>query len=247
MSAKPAVRLIRNRFLKALPAFERRRIVAELEMVDMPRARSVSEPGQPMKHVYFPETCMVSVVSTTGTGACIEVGIIGCRGMAALPVFLGSDYNLVESFVQVPGRAGRIPAETFRASAGPGTALYEQSLRYTSFFLQQIARSAACNALHRLEQRCARWLLLTAEELGRQDFSLTHEYLAEMLGVRRASITDIAAEFSQRGLVRYSRGRVRIMDARALARAACECYRMLSEEAERMLSGSSRRAASSSH
>lgn len=245
VSTKAAIRLVRNRFLKALPAFERRRIVAELEMVDMPRAKSVTEIGQPMKFVYFPETCMVSVVSTTRSGTSIEVGIIGCRGMAALPVFLGFDDNLVESFVQVPGRAGRIPAETFRASAGPGTALYEQSLRYTSFFIQQVARSAACNALHRLEQRCARWLLLASEELGRHDFSLTHEYLAEMLGVRRASITDIAAEFSQRGLVRYSRARVRIIDVRGLSRAACECYRMVSDEAERMLSAPRKRGASS--
>lgn len=207
----------------------------ELEIVELPRQQQVTQPGLPVRWVYFPETCMVSVVSTMQSGACIEVGIIGRRGMTALPLFLKSDQSLMESFVQVAGRAARLPAEAFQRSAAPGTALYERSLRYVNYFLQQVARSAACNALHRLEQRCARWLLLTAEEVGRPDFSLTHEYLAEMLGVRRASITDTAAEFSDRGLVKYSRARVHIIDVPGLARAACECYRLVSDEAEKML------------
>jgi CRP-like cAMP-binding protein len=185
-----------------------------------------------MRWVYFPETCMISVVSTLGNGACIEVGVIGRRGMAALPVFLDSEYNLMEAFIQVPGRAARVPAEVFLSTSAPGTALYARGLRYTSYFLQQMARSAACNALHRLEQRCARWLLLAADELGRADFSLTHEYLSEMLGVGRASISDLAAEFSDRNLVKYSRGRVHIIDSDGLARTACECYRLITREAE---------------
>lgn len=247
MSTKPTAKLLRNRILKSLPAAESRRLLRELEIVDLPRQHPVSEPGRKMSWVYFPESCMISVVSTMRTGACIEVGIIGRRGMAALPVFLASEHHLMESFVQVPGRAGRLPAEAFQSNAVPRTALYDRSLRYASYFLQQVARSAACNSLHRLEQRCARWLLLAADELGRTDFSLTHEYLAEMLGVRRASVTDVASEFSERGLVEYSRGRVRIVDPKALARAACECYALVTEEAERMFAtGAGRRLASAS-
>jgi CRP-like cAMP-binding protein len=244
--SKPLPKLVRNRILKSLPPAESRRLLRELEILELPRQHPVTEPGQKMRWVYFPESCMISVVSTMKTGACIEVGIIGRRGMAALPVFLGSEDHLMESFVQVPGRAGRVPAEAFQSNAVPGTALYERSLRYASYFLQQVARSAACNSLHRLEQRCARWLMLTADELGRADFSLTHEYLAEMLGVRRASVTDVASEFGERGLVEYSRGRVRIVNPDGLAKAACECYRLVSAEAERMFASAAGRRQSAS-
>jgi CRP-like cAMP-binding protein len=242
--SKATPKLIRNRLLKGLPASERRPILAELEILDLERHAGISRAGQPMTHVYFPESCMISVVSTMGNGSCVEAGIIGSRGMSALPVFLDAPDHLLDSFVQVPGRAGRIPAEVFRRSAVTGTTLHSLSLHYASFFLEQVARSAACNALHRLEQRCARWLLLASDELGRPDFSLTHEYLAEMLGVRRASVTDVAAELSQRRLVEYSRGRVRIIDARGLAKAACECYGLVTRAAERMLARGRQRAAS---
>jgi len=246
-TTKTTVKLVRNRILNALPPGERRALLRELEMLDLPRQASISRAGEPMTDVYFPETCMVSVVSTMSNGSCIEAGVIGIRGMAALPVFLDSKEHLLDSFVQVPGRAGRMSADAFRRRARPGSALYALGLRYASYFMQQVARSAACNALHRLEQRCARWLLLTADELQRSDYSLTHEYLAEMLGVRRASVTDVAAELSERGLVKYSRGRVRIVDAPALAKAACECYRLVSAEAERMLAGRSAQSTAATH
>ena len=243
MSSKAEVKLVHNRILESLPAAERRQILRELEIVELPRQTSISRAGEPMTDVYFPETCMVSVVTTMRNGSCVEAGVIGARGMAALPVILKSEEHLLDSFVQVPGRAGRLSADTFRRASAPGTALHDLSLRYASIFLQQVARSAACNALHRLEQRCARWLLLAADELQRVDYSLTHEYLAEMLGVRRASVTDVASEFSERGLVEYARGRVRIVDARGLAKTACECYHLVTREAERLLGGTGDRAA----
>jgi len=228
------MKLVRNRLVRALPPAERRRLTRELEIVELPRRKAISEAGQRMRHVYFPENAMISVVSFTREGSVVEVAVIGRGGMAAIPIFLGSEENPLDSFVQIPGRAARLSAERFRALASPGSALYDLSFRYITFFLQQIARSAACNALHRLEQRCARWLLLASGEIGSRKFSLTHEFLSEMLGVRRASVSDVAAEFSARGLVKYQRGRVEIVDPQGLGRVSCECYRDILEEADRI-------------
>jgi CRP-like cAMP-binding protein len=228
------MKLVRNRLVQALPAAERRRLTRDLEMVDMERNTTIAEAGQSVRQVYFPETAMVSVVSSTRDGLTVEVGVIGRSGTTGIPVFLASEENALDSFVQIPGRAGRISAERFRDYAAPGTALAELSLRYTNFFLQQIARAAACNVLHRLEQRCARWLLLASEEVGSREFSLTHEFLSEMLGVRRASVTDVAAEFSERELMKYRRGRVKIVDPKGLEQASCECFRDIFDERDRV-------------
>jgi len=228
------MKLVRNRLVQALPTAERRRISRELEIVDLPRRKTITEAGQGARYVYFPETAMVSVVSFTRDDLSVEVGIIGRSGTTAVPVFPASDEDALDSFVQIPGRAGRLPAESFRLYARPGTGLYDLSFRYTNFFLRQVARSAACNALHRLEQRCARWLLLAGEEVGSQEFSLTHEFLAEMLGVRRASVTDVAAAFSERGVVKYRRGRVKIIDPQALGKISCACYRDILEDEDRI-------------
>ena len=224
----------RNRLLASLPAAELERLRPHLETVRFEQRELLFDAEQPIRHVYFPETTVVSIVSTLRNGNAVEVATAGCEGMAGLSVFLGTDTSSTRAFAQVPGVAWRLDATAFAelASTGP---LHLLMLRYTEAFLTQVAQTAACNGAHLVEERCARWLLMTHDRVDGDEFPLTHEFLAFMLGVRRAGVTVAMRALQDAGLVRYSRGWVTVVDRTGLERTSCECYRAVRAHFERLM------------
>lgn len=210
-----------------------------LERVRLEQRDIVHEPGQSISHVYFPETAVLSLVSTMQNGATVEVGTAGCEGMVGLSVLLAEDVSTVRTLAQIPGAVERMTAEEFTHLASVPGAFHRTLLRYTQAFLTQVAQTAACNGAHLVEERCARWLLMTHDRVDGDDFPLTHEFLAFMLGVRRAGVTVAMRSLQEAGLVRYTRGRVSISDRVGLEAASCECYRVVRAHFERLLPSAS--------
>lgn len=226
---------IRNRLLGALPLESYERIRPHLELVRLEQRETLFETRKPISHVYFPETAVVSLVSILRGGATVEVGTAGCEGMAGLPLFLGDDSSSIRAFAQISGSAMRIEAAAFiRLASAPG-AFHRLLLRYTQAFIAQVAQTAACNASHLVEERCARWLLMTHDRVAGDRLQLTHEFLAFMLGVRRAGVTVAMGELQERGLIRYTRGHVEVRHRSGLEAAACECYATVRAYFDRLL------------
>jgi CRP-like cAMP-binding protein len=218
----------RNRLLGALPQADVTALLPHLELVRLEQHHPCFGPAQPIDSVLFLETAVISLVTTFEDGSLVEVGTAGCEGMVGLPTFLGDPACTISGFTQIPGTAVRIDAGTFARLAAPPGALHEMMLRYTQAFLMQVSQTAACNASHLLEQRCARWLLMTHDRVEGDEFPLTHEFLAFMLGVRRAGVTLAMRALQDAGFVRYTRGHVTIVDRGGVERASCECYRVVS-------------------
>lgn len=225
----------RNRLFASLPGEELSRILPFVEHVELEQRVHLLEQEQPIRHVYFPETAVISVVSTMQRGGVVEVGTAGCEGMVGLPVFLGDDISPVRAIVQIPGAAARMDAAVFaRLSATPG-AFHRLMLRYTEAFLIQVAQTAACNGAHLVEERCARWLLMTHDRVHGDEFPLTHEFLAFMLGVRRAGVTLAMRALQDAGVLRYGRGWVAVADRARLETYSCECYGVVKAHFDRLM------------
>lgn len=235
MTAVIAAPALGNRLLDALPAHERDYIHPLLERVALPHRAVLHDLAQPITDVYFPESCVASVITTLRKGDTIEVGTVGSEGIAGLPIFLGDSSGTLRTIVQVPGTAYRVSVGAFAEIAAPTRPLHQLLLRYTSAFLMQVAQTAACNSEHRLEQRCARWLLMTHDHADRDDFPLTHEFLAFMLAVRRPGVTVAMHALRDAGLVQYTRGSVQIIDRSGLEDASCECYDVVRSHYDRLL------------
>ena len=222
-----------NRLLSALPTAALEALRPRLERVELQQREALFEPDKPIPFVYFPVTTVVSLTNVLHDGGTVEIGTSGREGMAGLPVFLGDDAGTMRAFAQVPGTALRIEAAAFaELSKGPGP-LHALMLRYTQAFLTQVVQTAACNGAHLVEQRCARWLLMTHDRVDGDEFPLTHEFLAFMLGVRRAGVTLAMGGLQDARLVRYVRGRVTVTDRAGLERASCECYQVVRAQYER--------------
>jgi len=225
----------RNRLLSALTPTDVERIAGRLEVVDLPTGVLLSEPGRPLDHVYFPTTAVVSVVNRMSTGDTVEVGTIGNEGLVGLAVFLDADVDSSHALVQVAGEGARLPVETFKEIAHGSSPFERGVLRYTQAFLTQVSQTASCNRVHSLEQRCARWLLTTHDRVGRDTFALTHEFLSQMLGVRRAGVSVAAGHLQRAGAIKYLRGRVTVVDRTLLERASCECYAVVRAVFDRLV------------
>jgi CRP-like cAMP-binding protein len=230
-----AARPLRNRLLADLPPEEDAQLRPHLERVSLGVKDGLFEPYQPIPAVYFPETGVLSVVALMGDGKTAEVGLVGREGMLGLPVFLGGETSPRRAFAQVPGESLRMAAAAFTAVLPRAGTLVRRLQRYTQAMFTQISQSAACNTLHETTPRCCRWLLMTHDRAGGDEFLLTHEFLAQMLGVRRASVSAVAAALQQAGLIRYRRGRITIVNRPGLEAAACECYRVIATEYGRLL------------
>ena len=196
---------------------------------------SISEADQPSKYVYFPLSGVISVHTRMREGVAVEIATIGREGMTGLEIFLGGDHTPASVFCQVPGRAARIGADAFREVVRDSVPLTTLLLRYTLTRLTQLAQSAVCNRIHSIEERCARWLLMTHDGVSGDRFELTQEFLAEMLGTRRAGVSIAAGVLQRAGFIRYSRGRVEVVDRAGLESAACECYGVIAREYERLI------------
>jgi len=228
----------RNRILAVLPDDEYARIARSLEPMTFEVRDLIYDIDTPITHVYFVNTGVASMVSLMADGSALEVATIGYEGMVGLPVFHRTDRIAAQSFWQVGGDALRMPSDAFLAEIDRAPALTSLLHRYTQALFTQVAQASACNRLHPVRQRCARWLLQSHDRTGTDEFPLTHDFLAQMLGVRRASVSEVAAQMQNAGLIEYAYGRVTIKDREALERNACECYAIIAREYARLLEGS---------
>jgi len=224
-----------NLMLAFLPPDERDRLRPKLQAVDLEQGQVLYEPSIRVEHVFFVDQGMISVVSTMRNGASIEVGTIGNEGMAGLAVVLGVEAVPYRYVVQVAGKARRMTAEALVAELKTDGLLLKLLNRYHAAFNTQVMQGMACNGLHSVVQRCCRWLLTTQDRLGSRELNITHEFLAQMLGVRRASVTEVLRPLQTDGLIRASRGKVVIVDPKRLADASCECYGVIRNEYQRLL------------
>ena len=232
----PHERLAQNRLLRALSAAERQPLLPALELVPLHMRERLIESDMPIPFVYFPLHGVVSLISTLGDGTQVEVATIGHEGLIGLPLVLYANTIPFTAFVQVPGEALRMDAEVFGRLLHEGTGTFPQLLyRYSQALFNQLAQHVVCNRLHRIAQRCARWLLLTHDRVDRDAFPMTHEFLALMLGVRRASVTEVAGRLQKAGLIRYRLGIMTILDRAGLEAVSCECYGVIKQEYDRLL------------
>jgi CRP-like cAMP-binding protein len=213
-----------NRILASIPDIEYQRLSRQLEPVTLAFGQVLYEPGEAIRHVYFPINCLVSLLISVDRRRTLEVGMVGNEGMAGMPFILGVGISGVCALVQGGGQALRVPATGFRAEFARNPALQQALYRYTYALMAQVSQTAACNRFHDAGERLARWLLMTRDRVGTDDFSLTQEFLAHMLGLRRVGVTEAAGELKRRGLITYTRGQLRILDVPALKRASCTCY-----------------------
>lgn len=225
----------RNHLLRNIPSDEYARIRPSLEPFQVKVMEVFADLGDPVRYVIFPGTSVISLVRRTKEGAMIENGTIGREGMAGMEVTQGVEWALSITTGQVPGDALRMPARDFVAAL-PGLPTLEKLLRrYNAYFLSQVAQSLTCNSMHPVEQRCARWMLMTQDRVGGDTFQLTHEVLSQMLAVRRAGVTESAVALQRAGYIKYSRGIVRVLDRAGLEGAACECYGVVRTHRDRLL------------
>jgi len=235
VKAEPAG-LGRNRLLAVLSDDERRRLASDLELVDLPLREVLYKQGQPIEHVFFPVNGVISLVSEMQDDRMIEVATVGNEGMIGLPVFLQATLTSSQTALsQLPGQALRMPADRFAEYVDSAERLHRVLHHYTQALISQIAQNAACNMAHSVEQRAARWLLMTRDRVTSDSFELTQEFLAQMLGANRTTVTAVEQKFQEDGLITYSRGRATIVDRDGLKGRACECYRVVMHEFARLL------------
>jgi CRP-like cAMP-binding protein len=227
-----------NRLLSLLSDIDYERLRPHLSPVVLEYRKSLYEASRPIEHVYFPIDGVASLVITTSDGRGAEVGTIGNEGFVGLPICLGDHEAPSSAYVQVPGSALHMDARLFRSELERIRTLNLVMLRYAHAFFNQVAQSAACAHLHKVEQRCCRWLLMTRDRMPSGDFLLTHEFLGMMLGVRRTTVTDVMGTLQKAGLIRYRRGHVTILDHEGLQNLACECYDISRLEFDRLLGDS---------
>jgi CRP-like cAMP-binding protein len=209
----------------------------QLESIPLALRQVLYDIDCPIEHVYFVEEGMVSIVSAEFGGAAVETGTVGHEGLVGLPVFLGSGSTSSQAFCQIAGRARRMTAGAFMAAVGSDARLRSVLGRYAQAFLTQAQQGSACNRLHTIRQRCARWLLETHDRVGEDTLRLTHQFLAQMLGVRRATVSEIAAQLQWERLISYGYGKINILNRPGLESAACECYAIVRREYDRLVQG----------
>ena len=200
------------------------RFFADLQPISLPLRHVIQAATEPLEHVYFIESGVASVLTTMVNGTSIEVGMIGTEGLVGVSALFGAEISSQNVIMQVPGTALRMNAARCREAFNQRADVREVILRFADNIFNVSAQTAACNRLHSIEQRCARWLLMAYARHPSDIFPMTHEFLASMLGVRRAGVSETAGELQRSGLIRYHHGKVTIVDREGLEAAACECY-----------------------
>lgn len=226
---------IANRLLAALPPEDYRRILPDLKTVPTKVKQVVYKPGEPIRHVYFPNGAVASLTSVMASGAMVEVATVGDEGMLGVGAFFGTNTMAGHTMIQVgSSTAERMTAEAFKREMDRRGALHAIASRYVQALMGSMMQSIACNTLHGVQERCCRWLLTTQDRMHSDEFGLSHEFLAIMLGVRRPSVTIVAGVLQKAGLIKYRHGRITILDRRSLEAASCECYATIRKQFERL-------------
>ena len=221
-----------NRLLAALPKNEYQRLLPELEQVTLPFAQVLYEPNERIRHVYFPNESIVSLLAEVKARSPFEVGLIGNEGIAGISIFMGVDASPYRAIVQGAGTAMRMDAAALRRESDHAGPLRRLLHLYAHSLLTQVSRSAACNRFHTVDARLARWLLMTADRSGADGFRLTQDFISNMLGVRREGVNKAAGVLQKDGLITYSRGQIKLLDRSGLAAVSCECYRIIKGESD---------------
>lgn len=229
-----------NRLLESLPPAELKRIQPYLSPYEMKIGEELHQRSGASPYVYFPVNSVSSLVVSLEEGATVEVATVGNEGMVGLPLFVESESVVIDSFTQIPGRAYRMDRRVLRSEIRRDAALCHRLHEYTESLLLFIAQSASCNQAHGQRQRSARWLLHVSDRVGSDAFPLTQEFLSQMLGVRRPTVTAVAGELRAKGLISYHKGSVRVLNRRALEGVACGCYDIVRREHERLFRDSSK-------
>jgi CRP-like cAMP-binding protein len=224
---------IANQVLARIPPKDYTRLQAQLEPVALDFGDVIYEPGKAIRYVYFPLDCLISLLTAVDKRRTLEVGMVGREGMAGMPFILGMGVSGVQAIVQGAGDALRMGSAPFRVEFDRNPPLQDALYRYTYALMAQISQTAACNRFHEGEARLARWLLMTRDRVDSDEFRLTHQFLAHMLGLRREGVTEAASALKQRKLIDYSRGKIHILNVRGLKAAACSCYQIVKTVSDR--------------
>ncbi len=224
-----------NHLLAFLPAADYARLLPDLELVPMPLGWAVYEAGGKLGYVYFPTTCIISLLYVMEDGASAEIAITGNDGLVGIALFMGGDTTPSRAIVQSAGYGYRLKASVLKKEFEHGGPLQHLALRYTQALITQMAQTAVCNRHHSVEQQLCRWLLLSLDRLPTNELNMTQELIANMLGVRREGVTEAAGHLQQAGLIHYSRGHIVVLDRPKLEQRVCECYAVVKKEMDRLL------------
>jgi len=226
---------LQNHLLAAFPAAEFARLEPHLEAVEMPLGAALYESGGQLEHVYFPTTCIVSLLYVLEDGASAEIAVVGNEGILGISIFMGGETTPSRAVVQSAGYGYRLPAPLMKKEFSRAGPVLRLLLRYTQALITQMTQTAVCNRHHTVEQQLCRWLLLSLDRLAGDSLTMTQELIANMLGVRREGVTEAAGRLQRAGLIRYSRGRIEVLDRPGLERTVCECYGVVKLEFDRLL------------
>jgi len=224
-----------NHLLDALPAAEREQIYPHLQLVEMPLGKVVYEPGDVPRYAYFPTDCIVSLLYILEDGASTEISIVGNDGLIGVALFMGGGTTPSRAVVQSGGHAYRLPGHKLREEFHRNAAIRLLLLRYTQALITQMAQTVVCNRHHTVDQQLCRWLLLSLDRLPASELTMTHELIANMLGVRREGVTGAVSKLQRLGVIDHSRGHITVLDRPALERLSCECYAVVKRETDRLL------------
>jgi len=225
-----------NRLLAALPAKDYERLLPHLELSPLKLGAALYESGAEQAHVYFPTDSIVSLLYVMQDGSSAEIAVVGKEGMVGIALFMGGETTPSRAVVQSAGYAYRITGERLKKEFEAGGALQHLLLRFTQALITQMAQTAVCNRHHSVEQQLCRWLLLSIDRLPSNELTMTQGLIANMLGVRREGVTEAAGKLQEAGLIRYSRGKISVLDRSKLEARVCECYAVVRRETDRLLS-----------
>jgi CRP-like cAMP-binding protein len=224
-----------NHLLDALPAGDYERIASHLELIAMPLGDVLYESGAKLQNVYFPTTCILSLLYVLEDGASAEIAVVGNEGILGISLFMGGDTTPSRAVVQSAGHAFRLRADLLKDEFGRFGPTMHLLLRYTQALITQMAQTAVCNRHHSIDQQLCRWLLLSLDRLASNELSMTQELIGNMLGVRREGVTEAAGKLQRAGLIHYQRGQITVLDRAGVEARCCECYQVVKAEFDRLL------------
>jgi CRP-like cAMP-binding protein len=224
-----------NHLLASLPAEIQGRLFPHLELVSLSLGQTLYGSGEPLHFVYFPTDCIVSLLYVMADGAAAEISVVGNEGLIGVAVLMGGESTPNQAIVQIAGSAYRLQRQLFKNEFDRGGEMQLLLLRYTQSLLTQMAQTAVCNRHHSVDQQLCRWLLLCLDRLPSNQLTMTHEFIATMLGVRREGVTAAAGKLQKLGAIEYARGRITVLDRMKLEKLSCECYAVVKRETDRLL------------